>query len=78
MNVDRDIFDGGCNGMERCSVIGVLSVIGEDRVEEEVDESDGVMNEGNKSSNTRVTRTVLTGSGVVWEGIGWQVLGWFI
>ena len=39
----------------------------------EVDEGDGVMNEGNKFSITRVTRTVLTDSGVVWEGVGWKV-----
>ena len=34
-----------------------------------MDERDGVMNEGDKSSTTRATRSVLTDSGVVWEGI---------
>ena len=44
MNVDGDIVDGGCNGE-------VLSdgVIGEEGVGGEVDEGDGVMNEGNQS-----------------------------
>ena len=39
--------------------------------EESVDEGDGVMNESDKSSTTRVTKTVLTDSGVVWERFGW-------
>ena len=46
-------------------------VIGEDGVGGDVDEGDGVMNEGDKSSTTRVTRTVLTDSDVVWQGVSW-------
>ena len=34
-----------------------------------MDERDGVMNEGDKSSTTGVTKPVLTDSGVVWEEI---------
>ena len=48
--------------MERCS---------SDKKEsrEDADEGDGVMDEGDKSSTTRVTRMALTDSGVVWEGV---------
>ena len=62
MNVDGDIVDGGRNGQ-------VLSdgVIGEQGVGGEEDEGDGVMNEGDESSTTRVTRTVLSDKGVIWE-----------
>ena len=42
-----------------------------------VDERDGVVNECDKSSTTRVTRSVLPDSGVVWEGIWWKDFGWF-
>ena len=49
--------------MKRCSV--------EKGVGGEVDEGDGVMNDGDKSSITRITRTVLTDSGEVWEVVGW-------
>ena len=64
MNVDGDIVDGGCDGV-------VLShgVIGEKGVGGDADKSDRMMNEGDKSSTTRVTRTVLTDGGVVWEGV---------
>ena len=60
MNVDSDIIDHGCNGE-------VLSdeVIGEKGVGADVNEGDAVMNEGDKSSTTRVTRTVIMDSGVV-------------
>ena len=34
----------------------------------------GVMNEGDKSSNTRITRTILTDSGIIWEGVGYRFL----
>ena len=56
MNVDGDIVDGGCSG----EVVLSDGVIGEKEVGEEVDERDVVMNEGDKSSITRVTRTVLS------------------
>ena len=64
MNIDADIADGGCNGE-------VLSdgFIREEGVGRDADEGDGVMNEGGKSSITRVTRTVLTVSGEVWGGV---------
>ena len=64
MNVDGDIVDGGCNGE-------VLSdgVIGEKKVGGEADEGDRAVNEGDKSSITRVTRIVLTDNGVVREGV---------
>ena len=37
----------------------------------DVDEGDRVMNEGDQSSTTCVTKMVLTDSGVVREGVGW-------
>ena len=37
----------------------------------EADEGDAVMNGGDKSSITRVTRKILTDSGVVWEEVSW-------
>ena len=40
-----------------------------------VDERDGVVNECDKSSTTRVTRSVLPDSGVVWEGNWWKDFG---
>ena len=59
MNVDEDIVDGSCSGE-------VLSdgVIGEEEVGGDADESDGVMNEGDKSFTICVIKTVLTDSGV--------------
>ena len=51
--------------------ISVIRVIGEKEVGGKMDECDGVMNEGDKSCTSRVTRMVLADSGVVWEGIGW-------
>ena len=67
MNVDGDIVDSGCKGEE------VLSdgVIGKEGVGGEMDEGDGVLNEGDKSSTICITRTDLTGSGVAWERVGW-------
>ena len=53
--------------MENCSV----GIIGVEEVGGEVDEGDGVKNEGDKSSTTRVTMMVLTDSGVFWEGVCW-------
>ena len=44
-------------------------VIKEKRVGGDADEGDEVMNEGDKSSTSRVTRTVLTDIGVVWKGV---------
>ena len=66
MNVDGNIVDGGCNGEVFSDGVIVEEVVGR-----EVDEGDGVMNEGDQSSIIRGTMTVLTNSGVVWEGIGW-------
>ena len=65
MNVDGDIVNGGCNGE-------VLSngVIGEKGVVTEVDEFDGVVNEGDYFSTTSVTKTVLMDSSAVSEGVG--------
>ena len=54
-----------------------MESFGEEEVGRKVDEGTGVMNEGDKSSTTHVTRTVHTNSGVVWEGGGWQVFGLF-
>ena len=70
MSMDDDIVDGGCNGE-------VLSdgVMGEKEVGGDAYEGDGVMNESDKFSTTRVTRTVLTDSGVVWEGVCWKEFG---
>ena len=50
-NVDGDIVDDSCNG----EVLGD-GVTGEEGVGGEVDEGDGVVNEGNKTSTTRSTR----------------------
>ena len=52
--------------MKRYLVMGVIG---------EVDKGNGVMNEGDKSSTTHVSRTVLTDRGIVWEGVGWQIFG---
>ena len=54
MNVDGDIVDGGCYEAIRKKGFG-----------RDADEGNGVMNEGDQSSTTRVTRTVLTDRGVV-------------
>ena len=64
MNVDGNVVDCGCNGV-------VLSdgVIGEKGFEGDANKGDAVMNGGDKSTNTRITRTVLTDSGLVWEGV---------
>ena len=40
--------------------ISVIRVIGEKEVGGDADEWDGVLNEGDKSSITRVTRTILS------------------
>ena len=66
MDIDGDIVDGGCNGE-------VLSdgFIGEERVGGEADKGDGVMNEGDKSSTSRVTRTIVTDCGVVRVRVCW-------
>ena len=64
MNSDGDIVDGGSNG----EVLGD-GVIEEQDFEGDVDEGDGVMNEGDESSTTRVTRTVHTDSAVVWQRV---------
>ena len=57
MNVDGDIVDGGCNG----EVIRISDGVGGN-----VDKSDEVMNEDDKSSTTRINRTVLTERSVAW------------
>ena len=41
-------------------------------VGEDMDEGDEMMNEGDKSSTTHVTRTVLMDNGVVCEGVWWK------
>ena len=43
----------------------VIQLPSEEEVGGDANEDDGMMNEGDKSSTTRVTRTVLTDSGVV-------------
>ena len=62
MNFDGDIVYGGCNGQ-----VLIDGAIGEEGVGGEVEEGNGVMNEGDQSSTTRVTRTVLMDSGVIWK-----------
>ena len=56
--------------MERCSLLSDR-VVGEEGVGGEVEEVEGEMNEGDKSSTTRVTRTIFTDRGVVWERVCW-------
>ena len=53
--------------MERCSVME--SLMKRESVGRLMKVT-GVMNEGDNSSTTCITRTVLTDSGVVWEEVG--------
>ena len=73
MNVNGDIVDGGSNGE-------VLrdGVIGEEGVGWEMDEDDGMMNDGDKSSTTCVTMTVLADSCVCSLGMICLVGLWLI
>ena len=71
-DIDWDIVEDGCNGEVLCS-----GVTGDEGVGGKVGEGNGLVNGGDKSSTTRVTRTVLTDSDVVWKGVIWQVPGWF-
>ena len=63
MKVDGDLVNGDCN-REMLNI----GIIGEEGVGEKADEGDGVMDEGDKSSTTCVTRTVFIDSGEGWEG----------
>ena len=65
MHVDEDIVDDGCYEEE----LGE-GVVREKEVGSEVGIADAVVNEGDKSFITRITRTVLTDSGLVREGVG--------
>ena len=72
MNVDGGIVDGGCNVEVLSDGVGEEKWVGRD-----VNERDGVINEGDKFSTIHVTRPVLMNSGVAWEGIWWKDFGWF-
>ena len=72
MDVDGDIIEDGCDG----EVLGG-GVTGEKGIGGEMGEGDGVVNEDDKSSTTRITRTIFTDSDAVREGVGWQNTGWF-